>query len=52
MHSKLRINLHCDKDKITEKTLGESSSVIALHYYSELEQAGSQMQVLSHIIKN
>lgn len=52
MHIKLRINLHCDKDKISEKTLGESSSVIALHYYSELEQAGSQMQVLSHIIKN
>lgn len=35
-----------------KKILRKSSRIIALHCYSELEQAGSQMQVLSYITKN
>lgn len=35
-----------------KKILRKTSRIIALHCYSELEQAGSQMQVLSHTTNN
>lgn len=50
MHNSTKMNLCCDKDKTSKKKNlmeSESSRMIALHCYSELEQAGSRTPVLS-----